>query len=115
MPARDGDWQEIIYLGSIHGVRPRLHQQLKVSHLGLLPTDVAEALEGFYELNCLFNHRLREQIVFPRRVNSEQQGAGAGESQFPLSLEGVVNSEDREPENQSKDEMVSLLLRQRLP
>ena len=63
MPARDEDWQEIIYLGSIHGVLPRLHQQLKVSHLGLLPTDVAEALEGFYELNCLFNHRLREQII----------------------------------------------------
>jgi len=68
MPARDEDWQEIFYLGSIHGVLPRLHEQLKESHSGLLPTDVSEALEGFYELNCLFNQRLWEQIITVTRL-----------------------------------------------
>lgn len=60
---KDEDWQEIIYLASIHGILPTIYEQLKnKNYLSKLPTDVAEALEGFNELNYLFNARLRAQI-----------------------------------------------------
>lgn len=64
IPTNNEYWQEIIYLGSVHGVLPLLYESLKSQHrLDQLPTDVSEALEGFYELNCLFNNKLREQII----------------------------------------------------
>lgn len=63
------DWQEIIYLASIHGVLPHLYQRLRDdSRLPLIPTDVSRALEGFNELNYLFNSQLRNQIEDTTRV-----------------------------------------------
>lgn len=68
IPTSKEDWQEIIYLGSIHGILPSLFEQLQAKHLlELFPADISEALEGFYELNCLFNFQLREQIIATTR------------------------------------------------
>lgn len=64
IPSTDQDWAEIIYLGSIHGVLPALYVKLsKAKAHQFIPKDFLEALEGFYELNSLFNFSLREQIL----------------------------------------------------
>ncbi|OZB49285.1 MAG: hypothetical protein B7X60_01660 [Polynucleobacter sp. 39-45-136] len=69
LPACEGDWGKIIHLGSVNGVLPMLYSQLKNNNqLALLPPDLSLALEGFYELNCLFNKRLREQIISTTRL-----------------------------------------------
>jgi len=64
IPTSDTEWREIIYMASIHGILPCLFVRLKTNQLlEHLPKDASEALEGFYELNCLFNMQLRDQII----------------------------------------------------
>ena len=85
IPMKNEDWQEIIYLGSVHGVLPRLFEALRDQHrLEFLPADASEALEGFYELNCLFNHRLREQIITVTRLLNVHDI-------YPVWLKGATN------------------------
>ena len=73
IPESDNDWPEIIYLASIHGMLPCLFVRLKTNQLlEHLPQDVSEALEGFYELNCLFNIQLRDQIIATTRLLNAQ-------------------------------------------
>lgn len=85
IPMSNVDWREIIYLASIHGVLPRLFGRLKANQLlEHLPKEVSEALEGFYELNCLFNIQLRDQILATTHLLNSQ-------GITPIWLKGASN------------------------
>lgn len=72
-PATKADWGEIIFLGSVHGVLPRLYLQLNsVNSTTKVPQDFLEALEGFYELNKLYNFKLRNQVLETTRLLNQQ-------------------------------------------
>ncbi|MEA9601208.1 nucleotidyltransferase family protein [Polynucleobacter sp. MG-28-Ekke-A2] len=85
IPVGDKDWREIIYLASFHGVLPSLFIALRNNQLlDSLPKDLSEALEGFYELNCLFNVQLRDQIISTTRLLN---GCGIE----PIWLKGAIH------------------------
>lgn len=74
IPDTEEAWGAIIHLGSIHGVLPTLHLKLnKIEGQQSAPEEFLEALEGFYELNCLFNSSLREQILNTTRTLNEHK------------------------------------------